>query len=447
MGEQAILSRVRRWARVRNGLRAGFVTLAVVLGATLAARFVGASLPRLVGWAIPTMVVTGAVWPLTEGRFLLRAGRRLGVGERLAALDLLSRRRSHALLGPLCAEIVAARPRGWRLVAGPTEYGMLTLVLGLTVAVSLVPPPGGVPVPSGSDLSDVAFVGTVLAPEPVADTAPPLPAEALSLYPAQAEVPAYSPYQDLLAAILGLDEPELGGLGAEVAARLAAEEGLLRQLAERIATAIPDGLSPAERAELAPLAREVARPDLRERLKDLLDQEGEAPARAAAQAVEAVREAAKRAGAEGGLDADDALDSDPRTASGAGTTSAGSVEGEGADSELTNPGDAKVHDPLLEGEGEFTLPGLASGDPLEPGPAGDWQPAPAEDDPDGVRGGEGPMRAYIVPGIPGEPPPGPRTEPVALSPQEVEVVLRTRAIPAELRDLVRRYFELIGGNP
>jgi len=445
MGEQAILSRVRRWARVRNGLRAGIAALAVVLGATLVARFVGASLPSLVGWAIPTLVVVGAAWPLTWDRLLLRAGRRLGVGERLAALDLLSRRGSSALLGPLHAEIIAARPRGWRLVAGPVEYGLSALSLGLALAVAFVPPVGAVSVPTGPDSADAALVGAVLPPEPVVVTEPPLPAEALSLYPALAEVPAYSPYQDLLAAVLGLDELELGDLSAdEVAARLAAEEGLLRQLAERIAAAAPGGLSPAERAELAPVAREVARLDLRERLKELLDQEGEAAARAAAQAVEAVSEAARRASESG---SGGSPDSGPSAAPTLGQTATGSVEGERAGGEAVHPSDVEGLDPLLDAEGESSLPGLAHGDPLEPGPVGDWQPTPAAGDPDVVRGEEGPMRAYIVPGVPGEPLPGPRTDPGALSPQEVEVVLRARGIPAELRDLVRRYFELIGGNP
>jgi len=57
------------------------------------------------------------------------------------------------------------------------------------------------------------------------------------------------------------------------------------------------------------------------------------------------------------------------------------------------------------------------------------------------------MRAYIVPGIPGEPSPSAGNAPPALAPQDVEVVLRARGIPPELRSLVRRYFELIGGNP
>ena len=448
MGEQAILARVRRWTRIRNGLRAGMAALAVVLMAILVGRIVGTSLPGGVGWAIPALVVAGAIWPLAGDRLLLRAGRRLGVGERLAALDVLSRHGARALLSPLHAEIVAARPRGWRLVTGPVEYGMSALALGLALAVAFVPPLGVVSIPVGTDSPDGTLMGTVLSPEPLTETASPLPAEALSLYPSPAEIPAYSPYQDLLAAVLGLDEPELGGLsGDEVAARLAAEEGLLRQLAERIAAAAPGGLSPAERAELAPLAREVARPDLRERLQNLLDQEGEAAAREAAQAVEAVLEAAERASEESDSVSDGSLDSGPSTVPSSGTTAMGSVEGESAEGEVVNPSDVGGHDPLLDGEGEFTIPGLAGGGPLEPGPADGWGPTSAEEDSDVVRGGAGPMRAYVVPGIPGESPSGPRTDPVALSPQDVEVVLRAREIPVELRDLVRRYFELIGGNP
>ncbi|QAA76656.1 MAG: hypothetical protein BIP78_0890 [Candidatus Bipolaricaulis sibiricus] len=448
MGEQAILARVRTWIRVRNGLRAGGGAVVVLLAATLGGRVVGAPVPAVVLGAVPASVVAGAIWPVAGERRLLRAGRRLGVGERLAALDLVVRRGLAALVTPLAAEIVAARPRGWRLVAGPLECAILCAALGLGMVVLFTPLPGGASAPTGPELTEDALVGTVLPPAPTAATASPQPAEALSLYPSAAEIPAYSPYQDLLAAVLGLEEPELGGLsGDEVAARLAAEEGLLRQLAERIAAAAAGGMSPAERAELAPLAREVARPDLRERLETLLGQEGEGPAREAARAVEAVLEAVERATDRGDAGSGTASDASPQPTPGPGTTTTGPGDLEPGFGELTNPSDVEGHDPVMAGEDDFPFPGLARGVPLEPGPLGDWRPAPGEEDPDVVRGGEGPLRAYIVPGIPGEPPPRSLPDSGALSPQEVEVVLRTRGLPGDLRDLVRRYFELIGGNP
>ncbi len=444
MGEQAILARVRRWARARNGLRAGLAAVAAVLGAAVAGRWTGADVPLHTGLAVPGLALLGAMWPLGE-RTLLRAGRRLGVGERFAALDVLSRRGSGVLLRLLHAEIVAARPPLWRLVAGPVEYGVLALVVGLALAGLFAPPVGvrsgavAFPTPDGD------LVGTVPGPEPTAEAVGPQLAQELTVYPSLAEVPTYSPYPDLLAAVLGLAS-ELGGMtGEEVVARLAAEEGLLRQLAEGLAAAAPGGLTPAERAQLAPLAREVARPDLRSRLEDLLGQGDEGAAREAARAVEAVREAADRA--RGGGDQVPSEVADLGSSTGSGVTTSDPGEDDNPSGARANLSDVEGGDPFAGGEDEFGLPGLAGGVPFEPGPPGEWSLTPSEEDPALVRGEEGPLRAYIVRGIPGEPLPGPPSEPAALSPQEVEVVLRTRGVPPELRDLVRRYFELIGGNP
>jgi len=449
MDERAILRRVRRWIRARNGLRAGLAAVALVLGATLVGRLLGRSLPTVVWLAVPALVVVGWGWPLPWERLLLRAGRKLGVGERLAALDVVIERGTSPLAGPLCAEISAARPQGWRLLAGPVEYGASALIVALAVAVGFASPlgPSEAP-PQAAPAAEV--VGTVPPPGEAADAAPPPAVESPGVYPAQAEIPAYSPYQDLLASIVGLEDALTGGLsGDEVVARLAQEEGLLRQLAERIAAAAPGGLSPSERAELAPLARQAARPDLRERLSELLDQEGEAPAREAEEAVAAVLAAADRASEDGEREPTGALSGAPVAGAGSGTTTGGSAEGEGTVEGPLAPRDAELdgNDPFAGGEEGADFPGTVGGGPVESGPTGDWTPTPGEEEPNVVVGGEGEMRAYIVPGIPGEPSPSAGGTPTTLAPQEVEVVLRTRGIPPELRSLVRRYFELIGGNP
>ncbi len=450
MDERAILRRVRRWARARNGLRAGLAAVALVLGATLIGRLLGRSLPPAVWFAVPALAVVGWGWPLSWDRLLLRAGRKLGVGERLAALDVVIARGASPLMGPLCAEIVAARPRGWRLLAGPVEYGASALVVALAVAVGFASPLGSSGSPPQAAAPTAKVVETAPPPDEAADEAAPLAVESPGAYPAQAEIPEYSPYQDLLASILGLADALTGGLsGDEVAARLAQEEGLLRQLAERIAAATPGGLSPSERSELAPLARQVARPDLRERLTELLDQEGEAPAREAEEAVAAVLSAADRARADGEHEPTGALGGAPVAGAGSGTTAEGSAEGEGTVEGPLAPRDAELDgsDPFAGGEEGADFPGTVGGGPVESGPTGDWTPTPGEEEPNVVVGGEGEMRAYIVPGIPGEPSPSAGGTPTTLAPQEVEVVLRTRGIPPELRSLVRRYFELIGGNP
>lgn len=451
MDERAILRRVRRWVRARNGLRAGLVAVALVLGAALAGRLLGRSLPTVVWLAVPALAAVGWGWPLPWERLLLQVGRKLGVGERLAALDVVIERGSSPLAGPLCAEIVAAHPRGWRLLAGPVEYGASALVVALAVAVGFASPlgPSGAP-PQAAAPAAEEVVGTVPPPDEAAGEAPPPVMESPAVYPAQAEIPAYSPYHDLLASILGLEDALTGGLsGDEVAARLAQEEGLLRQLAERIAAAAPGGLSPSERAELAPLARQVARPDLRERLSELLDQGGEAPAREAEEAVAAVLAAADRASEDGEDKSAGALSSAPAAGAGSGTTTGGSAEGKKTVEGPLAPRDAELDgsDPFAGGEEGADFPGTVGGGPLESGPTGDWAPTPGEEQPNVVVGGEGEMRAYIVPGIPGEPSPSAGNAPPALAPQDVEVVLRARGIPPELRSLVRRYFELIGGNP
>lgn len=440
MDADTILAPVRRWARARNGLRAGLGGAAAILAAALAGHAVGTSLPAGVWLGIPALAWVGWGWPLSWERLLLRAGRRLGVGERLAAADVLARHGAPALLGPLLGEIGALRRRMWHLLLGPMEIGAAAVALGLALAVGFVPLRSQPPAVTVLTPPDVALVETVAPPEPTPDQPQPEPPDAVPGYPAHADVLAYSPYQDLLAAVLGLDGDLAGGLlGEELTARLAAEEGLLRQLAERIAAAAPGGLSPSERAELAPMAQEVARADLRERLQRLLDREDEAAAREATTAVTAVIEAAERASEEENGD----LGSGESPGTGFGTMAQRSAPGEGTDIGALEPNGINGHDRFDEGGDLSGIAGTAAGDPLGPGAAGEWDSALGSEAPTAVGAGEGPMRAYVVPGIPGEPPPTPSAVSTVLTPHEVDILLRARGVPAELRDLVRRYFELI----
>jgi len=435
MDAQAILAQVARWARARNGLRTCLVATAAGLAATLAARTVGTSLPEEMWIGIPILTLVGWGWPLSWERLLLWAGRRLGVGERLAAANVLTRYGASGLLGPLLAEIGDLRPRLWRLLLGPRELGASALVLGLALSVGLVPLGTRAPVGPVLPMADAALVETTL-PEPTPEQPELAPPAVVPTFPAQADFADYSPYLDLLAAVLGLeDELAAGLLGDDLAARLAREEGLLRRLAERLAEIAPGGLSAAERAELAPLAREVARADLRERLERLLDQEDEAAAHETAEALAAVITSADRAAAE--------RERAPEPTEGAGDAIAqGPVP---APAELNGEMGMSGADRLDEGEGFADLPGTAAGAPPETA-NGDWEPVEGLAAPIVAPSDAGPMRAYIVPGIPGEPP-ATVGIPTALSPQEVEVILRARQVPPELRELVRRYFELIGGNP
>lgn len=436
MGGARVLGQVRRWARIRNGVRAGLAGTVAVLAAILVGRSVGTVLPAGVWLTVPVLAASGGAWPLTWDRVLLRAGRRLGVGERLAALAVLTRRGTPAFRELLLAEIESVGRQPWRLVAGPAEIAASALSCGLALAVGFLPAREPPPPPAPA-----------IGPALVVEIAPPGPEEgverpsAVPSFPALADLPGYSPYQDLLAAVLGLEDGFADGLSEEeVIARLATEEGLLRRLAERITAAVPGGISPSERAELAPLAERVARQDLRERVEELLDQGDEGAAAEAAQAVEAVLEAAERAGEGQG------------PAAGGGPAEPGfppHVAIEGLEPELL-PGGAgargAIEDAGLVAGEPVDAPGTSGGEPLEAGPDGEWGSPPTEMERVPTAGGEGPLRSYLVPAIPGEPPPTAHA-PSVLTPQEVEVVLRARGIPPELRDLVRRYFELIGGNP
>ena len=122
-------------------------------------------------------------------------------------------------------------------------------------------------------------------------------------------------------------------------------------------------------------------------------------------------------------------------------------EGEFPYPDLFDMADPNGQERFARGEERSGIPGEAAGDPLHPGPSGEWDQLAGEEEPIPISGEEGPMRAYLVPRVPGEPASAPAAPPTALAPHEVEVVLRARGIPVELRDLVRRYFELIGGNP
>ncbi len=435
-----------RWGRARNALRGALAALALLLGWAFVARWTGVNTVPLVWLVVPASGAVGGAWPLPRARFLLRAGRRLGVGERLAALDVLVRRGTTALSAALADEVRASRPRGWRVLAGPVELGLLAVAVGLALGLALPRPlPAG---PGAVDSAEGPAAPQALAPAPPAEEPPRRESAVPGTFPG-AESAAYSPYADLLAAVLGLD---LGGTGEggpeDLPAWLAREQGLLRTLAERLRAAAPGGLSPAERDELLPLAGEVARADLRVRLEELV-RRGDTDA--AAQAVEAVLEAAERAREGEAPAAEEPAASGSAPGAGPGTP----VEGVAADWDLPLS-DAFVDEPEDDREGdpaatrrdrEVDAPGTQAGEPLEAGPPGDWGARFAGQERVSAPVGEGPVRAYLVPSVPGEPPSAAERARAAPSPQEVELVLRARGVPPELRDLVRRYFELIGGNP
>lgn len=438
-----ILRGVRAWGRVRNGIRAGLTTAVGLLGASLGVRLWGGTLPVYVWIAIPAASALGGAWPLGR-EFLLRAGRRLGVGERLAALEVVLREGAEAFLPFLLAEVAGSGRGGWRLLS-LREGGLAVGCLALGAALALVPPPAPGAVPEGEPVPPATAGLQPVVPAPEGPVPEPRAERQVTPFPALPELPVYSPYEDLLAALLGIEPgtvpPE------ELAGRLVREEGLLRSLAERLRELASGGLSPAERAELVPLARELARADLRERVQDLVERGDEGGAAEAAEAVEAALRAVEDASRRG----ERAEEPGQGSASGFGPGLPGGELVDLPDEGLPNGARAEAEgEPESEGRpsrAAIDLPGTEAGDPLAPGPGGAWPTLPVGEERVPVVGGEGPVRAHLVPAVPGEPPSPEAQAPTALSPQEVEVVLRTRGVPPELREVVRRYFELIGGNP
>ncbi len=438
-----ILQGVRAWGRVRNGIRAGLATAIGLLGASLLVRLGGWALPVYVWVAIPIAVALGGAWPLGR-EFLLRAGRQLGVGERLAALEVVLREGAEAFLPFLLAEVPRSRRAGWRLLS-LREGGLAVGCLALGAALALVPPPAPGGAPDGEPVPPAAAEFQPAVPAPERPDPEPLAERQVTPFPAIPEPPVYSPYEDLLAALLGL-EPGAVPL-EELVGRLAREEGLLRSLAQRLRELASGGLSPAERAELVPLARELARADLRERVQELMEREDAGGAAEAAEAVEAALRAVEDASRRG----ERAEEPGQGSASGFGPGLPSGELVDLPDAGLPNGARAEAEGgPESEGRpgrAEVDQPGTEAGETLAQGPGGAWPTLPVGEERAPVVGGEGPVRAHLVPAIPGEPPAPEAQVPTALSPQEVEVVLRTRGVPPELREVVRRYFELIGGNP
>ncbi len=390
------------------------------------------------------MAVLGFLWPVGDWpRQYLRAGRRLALGSRLAALDVLLRQRASGLLEVLVEEIQGQPWRPWRLLLGRAEAALFGLVLVLAAVGITVPPlaweGGPLPAPVLQEARWPEPSGPEKTSAPRGELAPPPSPRGPAPLGASPTL-GYSPFQDLLAAVLGLDWEELG---EDVGERLAAEEGLLRRLADALGRLQTGDLTEAERSEYVQMARSVARPDVRSRLTQAFERGDDRSLQEAQRALAAVlqsrEELARGTGEEGG-------ESAPGTAPTAGSSG---PSGERNRSPSATPGgSSELMDLEAEGydEGVGEVAGTGPGSPLTEGVEGEWTSS-FEGSGVGAWGsaGEGPVRAYLVPGLPGEPP-GRGGEPTAPTPQEVELLLRAREIPPEYRDLVRRYFQLITGG-
>ncbi len=406
----------------------------------------------------------GWLWPAATQRALLRLGRRLGLGERLAALHAMADRADTGVGTLLASEVAGRRWKLWRLASGRWEVGALLVGVAL-VGVLWLPPSGEARVPEVTTVEDEPITEEEPSEEKGAD---PTDAEA-DRDLAGRETAGYTPYSDLFIAALGLEAvDELGDDPDALTRALAEQHGLLRELAERLSELATTGGGLDVADEVSDLASELARDDLRDIVLEAARSGDERDITHAAEAVDSALEAQRE------------LAQDEEVATGPTETD--------ADGEAAADGPDRARDQGPPGDGEFAgedtgpawdeaLPNgmhdllemngvparRAAGDeddaeditdPQYGGPPGATHVEPDDHDkgmlpgvdpdesplPVDVRSGDGQARAYLVFDVPGESP-GEVPEPRELSPQEVDLLLRSRAVPPELRDVVQRYFQ------
>ncbi len=399
----------------------------------------------------------------------------MGLGERLATLEALSDRPHTGVAALLVRDIERCRWRVGRLAIGRWE--LVGLAVGVAVLGSL-----WLPVGSGHstplDVPRTAEAHQALVED---EDDPPQHAQSPAAQPRpDAGKSGYTPYVDLLASVLGIDAVgELWDDPEALGTALAQQQGLLRELAERMAELAAGEREPGRTDGLSELATELAREDLRDIVLRAVRSGERERAAEARDALDAVLSASEDAAQPGDAPAPaeeegDRADKEPVT--GVPAEGETATTGEAAESEAGDQGDGHAFSELM---GEFpemngmlgapaTLEGgpeAAESPPSQPGgtpgaargesvqeSSGRPVDEPQEDalTPVAVRPDDGLWRAYVVIDAPGEAP-GEAGEPVDLSPQEIDLLLRVRAVPPELRDIVRRYFEHVtmgvGGEP
>jgi hypothetical protein len=228
----------------------------------------------------------------------------------------------------------------------------------------------------------------------------------------------------------------------EALRRLSEEEGLLRRLAELLGQASAEPGNEEVAQEVAGILSSL-RPDLGRALSQALERENEDWAEAQAIVSAALEglshlqmEAQGAEGEEGG-----------EVALGTGGQSEVSGESRKPNGEILLDEGAQVQmrQELAEAQEGLGLgAGWERGEPVQPG-LPEKREVEAEPTFTAVRPGEGPWRTGVALGLPGENP-GEEGNFFPISPQEVELFLRERPIPPSLRELVRRYFEILSGG-
>lgn len=415
--------------------RRAFLALCLLLTLWLGLLFCG----KKFGFAPPIylsfLVVFGSAlafaWPISAR--WIQVGKRLGLGGKLAGL-LAALSEDNSTFVALLFPRITLRP--WRLFF-PEIFALLP-VFALTGLLFL---PWEQPQPEPALLATDVFsaseslVSQQALPLPEGDERKPLQARAIPELPL-GFASTFSPHEEILAELLGVKIPP-----EEVGARLAQEEGLLRHLAEVLQGALAQGVSEEIRRELAEVVSEISRPDLRSALSSAVEQENDLEKAQAL--VSAALEGLERVGEE----LASRQDSSAQVPEGLG--SEGFALQESPDSLAHGPKEILMDtEDRLFGRLEETEKGLGlgagweKGEPVQPGPSSP-APKPEEVVSVPVRVGEGPSQRGFALGLPGETP-GIGPESTALpQPQELVLTLRAKDLPPGLRDMVRRYFQIL----
>lgn len=442
METQSFPALTRHLLRLRRGVSGALLGGTVVLLTGAVLRLLSLTLPPQVWALVPLAALTGWLLRREPERELLWAGRRLGVGGRLAALQLLHARGEEGLAALVRRELAQANPRWIRLFSGRGIALAASIVCLAVAAFLLVPSPApGEPTPLPQPLAD--STATATSPEPESQAEDPSPQAPPQRMEIPDELAATLPFQDLLAEIYGLAPGEGPWASGPLEEGIQAQQGLLRRLSQELSRLAPDGLSQEEKATLLPLIQQVPRQDLRQELLRLVERGDEGAAEEAAQAVEAVRRAGEELAQAAGSPAEASSGPPEQGQEGEAPAPEAVAEGGGA-SDVALGEELRGEERAKEGE----LAGLAPG---ESGTgAADAQPEGAAAQPNApqVRPGEGPARGYLAVGVPVEPEGQAPVGSGTYSPQAAELVLRGQGVPLELRGVVRRYFEMLaqGGN-
>lgn len=428
---QRVLVRINWALRLRRAILTLSGSLFGLALAVRALRFFGLSpSPGLLGVSLG-FAFLALFFPLRFQRRLFWAGRRLGLGGKLAGLAAALAQKNQAFLSAL-SENLAFPIRRLFL---PEIFALVPAVfLSLFLLLPFSPPWG-----LRSDF------GALPETESGGLTVPQAPAGKEEKKLREPEIPKLPPgfsgsslYPLVLAALYG-EELSL----EEAVRRLAEDEGILRRIAEVLGQAAGEPTSEIS-ATLAELVSSLSRPDLKEALSQALDpQNGDtSQAQALVGAALAGISQAREQGLAQNIEPDQAAQNGE-----ASSTFSQDFRQPGQEILLDDEAqEAQLRRELAEAqEGRGLGAGFEPGEPVRPG-------LPEEREISGeavavsVRPHEGLLRVGVALGVPGETPETPAETALALSPTQLELTLRESPLPPALRELVRRYFELISGG-